>query len=141
LVRPAGHSEESHELEPAEARAAGKHGETMIYSTSARVRGPLEEVNRRRTGRALLAVGGRRLLIPPAGGTIGRSRDCDIVLDDAGISRRHAEIRPGPEGWTLADLGSTNGVLVNGQGVEGAQPLHPGDRVELGSTEIVFETG
>jgi pSer/pThr/pTyr-binding forkhead associated (FHA) protein len=58
-----------------------------------------------------------------------------------GISRHHAELRPGPGGWTIADLGSTNGVVVNGEDIRGAQPLHPGDRVELGSTEIVFEVG
>jgi hypothetical protein len=137
LVRPGGHSEESPEPEELE-----EHGQTMIYSTSARVRGPVEEANARRVApRALLAVGGRRLLVPPAGGTIGRSRDCDIVLDDVGISRRHAEIRPGTDDWTIADLGSTNGVSVNGRDIRGAQQLRPGDRVELGSTEIVFEVG
>jgi hypothetical protein len=142
LVRPGVHSGESDGLEPAGTASAGRHGETMIYSTSARVGGPVEEVNaRRRTSRALLAVGGRRLLVPPDGGTIGRSRDCDIVLDDVGVSRRHAEIRPGPQGWTLADLGSTNGVTLNGQDVAGVQSLHAGDRVELGSTLIVFEIG
>ena len=52
---------------------------------------------------------------------IGRSRDCDIVLDDAGVSRRHAEIAPTRDGWTVADLGSTNGVRVNGRDVRGAQ--------------------
>ncbi len=77
--------------------------------------------------------------MPPGGGTIGRSRECDVVLDDAGISRRHADIRPGSDGWTVEDLGSTNGVLVNGQAIRGPHALHPGDRVELGSTEIVFE--
>ena len=79
--------------------------------------------------------------MPPRGATIGRSRECDIVLDDAGISRRHAEIRPAREGWTVADLGSTNGVRLNGRALRGAQPLQAGDRVELGSTEIVFELG
>jgi hypothetical protein len=125
-----------------QARVAeqAEHGETMIYSSSARVAGPLEEAHaRQRPQRALLAVGGRRLLVPPGGGTIGRSRDCDVIVEDAGISRRHAEIRPGPDGWTVADLGSTNGVRVNGVPVAGAQLLAPGDRVELGSTEIVFE--
>jgi hypothetical protein len=137
-VRPADHSDE-HAYPPVEQE---EHGHTMIYSTSARVRGPVEETHaRRRAPRALLAVGGRRLLVPPGGGVVGRSRDCEIVLDDAGISRRHAEIRPGPEGWTVEDLGSTNGVLVNGQAIRGPQSLHPGDRVELGSTEIVFELG
>jgi hypothetical protein len=124
----------------ASAAASASAGETMIYSTSARVRGPVEEAQARRpVQRAMLAVGARRLLLPAAGGTVGRSRDCDIVLDDAGISRRHAEIRPGADGWTIADLGSTNGVLLNGKTVRGRHPLRPGDRLELGSTEITFE--
>ncbi len=118
-----------------------EHGQTMIYSTSARTRQPLEEAQTRRAARALLAVGGRRLIVPPAGGTIGRSRECDVVLDDAGASRRHAELRPDPAGWALRDLGSTNGVRVNGRAIHGAQPLRQGDRVEIGSTEIVFELG
>jgi len=116
-----------------------EHGQTMIYSTSARVRGPVEEAQARRPTRALLSVGGRRLPMPSEGGVIGRSRDCDIVLDDTGISRRHAELRRGPDGWTVTDLGSTNGVRVNGQDIHGAHPLRTGDRLELGSTEVVFD--
>ena len=135
LVRPDGHSEEPHPSEESE-----EHGKTMIYSTSARLARPLEQAGRR-PPRALLAVEGRRLLVPPAGGTIGRSRDCEIVLEDAGISRRHADIRPSADGWTVEDLGSTNGVLLNGRKLTGAQPLSAGDRVELGSTEMVFEVG
>jgi hypothetical protein len=135
LVRPEGHSEEAQLPEEPD-----EHGKTMIYSTSARLAGPLEEAGRR-PPRALLAVDGRRLIVPPGGATIGRSRDCEIVLEDTGISRRHAVIRPGAGGWTLEDLGSTNGVRLNGRALEGAQPLSAGDRVELGSTEIVFEVG
>jgi FHA domain-containing protein len=142
LSRPPGEEHEQRAA-PAPAPAARQpveHGETMIFSSSERLRGPVEDAQARRTPpRALLAVGGRRLLVPSAGGTIGRSRDCDVVLDDSGVSRRHAEIRPGPDGWTVADLGSTNGVRVNGADVRGAHALAPGDRVELGSTEIVFE--
>lgn len=119
-----------------------EHGQTMIYSTSARVRGPVEAVQaRQRVPRALLAVGGRRLLVPPAGGTIGRSRECDVVLDDAGISRVHAQLRPVSGVWQIEDLGSTNGVIVNGRQLHGSQPLQPGDRLELGSTEALFELG
>jgi len=137
LVRPPSHSEE--QRHPPQQQ---EHGQTMIYSTSARVGGPVEDAHaRQRLARALLSVGGRRLLVPPGGGVIGRSRDCAIVLEDAGISRRHAEIRPGPDGWTVEDLGSTNGVLVNGQEIRGVQPLQAGDVVELGSTQMVFELG
>ena len=117
-----------------------QHGQTMVYSNAARVRDAVEDAHARRPPqRVLLAVGGRRLLVPPDGGTVGRSRDCDVVLDDAGVSRRHAELRPGPDGWTVADLGSTNGVRVNGAQVRGVQLLRSGDLLELGTTEIVFE--
>ena len=62
------------------------------------------------------------------------------MLADANVSRRHAEIRPGAAGtWTIADLGSTNGVLVNGHRISGAEPLHPGDRIALGTADIGFE--
>ncbi len=136
LVRPADQDERHH------APQQPEHGQTMIYSTSERVSGALEDAHVRRAApRALLALGARRMLLPPDGGTIGRSRDCEVVLDDAGISRRHAEIRPGPEGWTVEDLGSTNGVLVNGRSTHGPHPLDPGDRVELGSTVMIFELG
>jgi hypothetical protein len=140
LVRPVGEDHEPHASAHVERE---EHGQTMIYSTSerlGRVGGdPIDVQARRPPERALLAVGGRRLIVPPGGGTIGRGRDCDVVLEDAGISRRHAELRPGPDGWTVADLGSTNGVRVNGAQVRGVQLLAPGDLVELGSTEIVFE--
>jgi Protein of unknown function (DUF3662)/Inner membrane component of T3SS, cytoplasmic domain len=118
---------------------ADEHGRTMIYSNSTRVREPIEQARARRSPRALLTVAGRRLLVPPEGGVIGRSRDCEIVLDDAGISRRHAELRPSGEGWSVADLGSTNGLRVNGREVRVARSLNPGDRLQLGSTEIVFD--
>jgi hypothetical protein len=138
LVRHGGHGE-AHTSAPA---AEEEHGQTMIYSTSARVRGAVAEAqSQRRMPRALLVIGSRRLLVPPGGGVIGRSRDCEIALDDAGVSRHHAQLRPQGGGWTIEDLGSTNGVLVNGVPIHGAQPLSAGDRVELGSTEIVFELG
>lgn len=118
---------------------AQEHGQTLIYSSSQRVREPIEDARSRRSTRALLLFAGRRLLVPPRGAIVGRSRECDIVVEDAGVSRQHAEIRPDADGWTLRDMGSTNGVRVNGQKLRGTYLLAPGDRVELGSTEIVFE--
>ncbi|HEV3322566.1 MAG TPA: DUF3662 and FHA domain-containing protein [Solirubrobacteraceae bacterium] len=120
-------------------RRENEHGQTMIYSSSARLREPLEQARAARPPRALLLVGGRRLVVAPEGAVIGRSRDCDVVLDDAGISRRHAHIRPTAHGWAIEDLRSTNGVLLNGERLHGSRPLQLGDRIELGSTEIVFE--
>jgi len=114
-------------------------GNTMIFSNSERVRGAVEGTGPRRRSKALLVVSGRRLLLAPGGAEVGRSRECDIVLDDSSISRRHAEVRPGASGWTIEDLDSTNGVSVNGVAVHGSQRLHTGDRIEMGSTEIFFE--
>jgi len=148
LVRVGGHSEERSGAPAEEPIPAGhlvqpldEHGQTMIYSTSARgdrlPAHPGEDPMQR--ARALLSVGPRRLPLPLQGGVVGRSRDCEVVLEDTGVSRRHAELRPGADGWVVSDLGSTNGVRVNGQDIHGAHVLHPGDRIELGSTEIVFD--
>jgi hypothetical protein len=116
-------------------------GNTMIFSNAERVREAVERSGgARRPVKALLLVSGRRLLVPPNGGVIGRSRDCEVVLEDAGVSRRHAELRPlDASTWRIEDLGSTNGVRVNGRAIQGAHTLGAGDRIELGSTEIVFE--
>jgi hypothetical protein len=123
-------------LPPAQA----DHGHTAVYSTAERKQAPLREERASRAGRAVLVTEGKRHAIPPAGATIGRSRDCDIVLQDSNVSRKHAEIRPGAQGqWTIADLGSTNGVVVNGQPARGAVPLAAGDQVELGTSKLRFE--
>lgn len=115
-------------------------GNTMIVSTSQRTREAFERAGSRRRAKALLVVAGRRLVVPPRGATIGRSRDCDIVLEDSGVSRRHAELRPrSAASWTIEDLGSTNGLRVNGKRVSGAHELHSGDSIGVGSTEMVFE--
>jgi len=117
----------------------GEHGHTMIYSTSERHRAPLTAGRAARTPRALLVVDGRRMLVPPRGGVIGRSRECDIVLDDSNVSRRHAELTPRAGGWAITDLGSTNGVRLNGRRIDQTEQLAPGDRLELGATTIQFE--
>jgi hypothetical protein len=126
------------EPEPAPHEEQDEVGNTMIFSNSERVRSAVEQSTRRRS-KALLVVSGRRLLVAPRGAVIGRSRECDVVLEDSGVSRRHAELRPQGRAWTIEDLGSTNGVRVNGLAVDGSQELLSGDRVEMGSTEMLFE--
>lgn len=111
----------------------------MIFSNSQRTRDAVEQTGARRRPKALLLVAGRRLLVAPRGATIGRSRDCDIVLEDSSISRRHAELRPAGQGWVVEDLGSTNGVRINGNTVHGPREVRTGDRIEIGSTEMLFE--
>jgi Protein of unknown function (DUF3662)/FHA domain len=119
--------------------AEDEHGHTMIYSSSERVGAPAREAQERRQSRAFVHFGGKRLLVAPQGAVLGRSRGCDIVLEDPGISRRHAEIRPAEDGWMIRDLGSTNGVYLNRSAIDGPTELRSGDHIELGETEIVFE--
>jgi Protein of unknown function (DUF3662)/FHA domain len=116
------------------------HGHTMVYSTSDRLNEQLASDRVDRHGRGIVVFGGKRFVVGAAGAVLGRSRECDIVLDDANVSRKHAEIRPGPQGWTIADLGSTNGTRVNGRDVRGAEPVADGDRLELGTALATFET-
>ncbi|MCH2170002.1 DUF4388 domain-containing protein [Myxococcota bacterium] len=68
---------------------------------------------------------------------IGRGQDCDLRLANGDASRRHAEIRSGSEGFVLRDLDSTNGTYVNGKRIQEIA-LEPGDRIEIGSSEIRF---
>ena len=118
----------------------GDHGKTMVYSTAGRVQEELHEARSARSGRAIVIAEGKRMPVGPGGAVIGRSRECDIVLQDSNVSRRHAEIRPaGGDGWTIADLGSTNGVSVNGVRIERPQTLRPGDRIEIGTSLLTFD--
>ena len=125
--------------EQAPPRQAEESGRTMIYSNAERLAEPLEERARTRAETAVLLFGGRRVVVGPAGVTIGRSRQSDIVLDDPNISRQHAEIRPRGGSWVLNDLGSTNGSRLNGRNVERSEVIRPGDEIELGSTALKFE--
>jgi Protein of unknown function (DUF3662)/FHA domain len=114
-------------------------GRTMIYSTAGRVAEPLEERARSRQQTALVLMGGKRLVVGPAGVTLGRSRQCDVMVDDPNVSRTHAEIRPRGGSWVLADLNSTNGSRLNGRRLQGPEVLKPGDEIELGTTLLTFE--
>jgi Protein of unknown function (DUF3662)/FHA domain len=71
---------------------------------------------------------------------LGRSRDCDVQLSDPNISRRHAELRQEGATFWIVDLDSTNGTELNGEPTKRAR-LETGDRITLGSTELVFERG
>ncbi|MFZ1994663.1 MAG: DUF3662 and FHA domain-containing protein [Solirubrobacteraceae bacterium] len=114
-------------------------GRTMVYSTAGRVAEPLEERARSRRQTALLLMGGKRLVVGSGGATMGRSRQCDVTVDDPNVSRTHAEVRPRGGSWVLSDLGSTNGSRLNGRRVEGSEVLKPGDEIELGNTVLRFE--
>ena len=68
---------------------------------------------------------------PPEGATLGRGAGADVVIQDASISSLHAALEPCSSGFRLRDLGSTNGVRLNGSKVLTADLKH-GDRFELG---------
>jgi predicted component of type VI protein secretion system len=70
--------------------------------------------------------------------TMGRSRECDLVIPDPNVSRTHAEIRHIGTDWFLVDLGSTNGTELNGQEVK-RQVLGAGDVIGIGTTDITVE--
>jgi hypothetical protein len=72
--------------------------------------------------------------------TIGRLSECDIVINDTGASRRHAQIRTVDGVSTLTDLGSTNGTKVNGRDVQ-STALSDGDRITVGATQIDYRSG
>jgi hypothetical protein len=128
LVRPA-------EAEGEEA-AEADFGHTMVYSVDREARRlenpPIAP------GRAILVGAGKRTPLAGTRVVIGRSRDSDVMLDDPNVSRRHAELRHEGGAWIVADLGSTNGVKVNGKRVQ-ERALAPGDEITLGLEHLRFE--
>jgi len=86
----------------------------------------------------LVLPDGRRVALGTEPLVIGRLPECDVVLNDSNVSRRHAELRRSGDGVFLTDLGSTNGTRVNGTPVR-EQILVSGDEVSVGSTKLIFE--
>jgi hypothetical protein len=70
---------------------------------------------------------------------IGSVPGNDVILQEAGVSRKHAGIRKVEGGYELADFGSTNGIYVNGERVP-RKKLGVGDIIRIGTTEIIFRT-
>lgn len=72
---------------------------------------------------------------------IGRSGDCHLALDSGLVSRRHAVLNVLPRGVVIEDLGSRNGVYVNGVLVENSRTLAPGDQIRIGDDELTLIAG
>jgi FhaA, N-terminal domain/FHA domain len=133
LVKPPAHE--------GEGPSQGEEGHTMVYSAvrdgppaGGAVAGRAEV-----STRAVVSVDDRRYVLEGPRATLGRSKDADCVLRDPNVSRHHAELRRSASGeWTIADLGSTNGVKVNDRRV-GTTRLNSGDRVTLGTTTFRFD--
>lgn len=88
-------------------------------------------------GRLVSLVDGREYAIPEHGLSLGRDAGCDVVVPGNEVSRRHADIGVGTNGYVVTDA-STNGVFVNGERVRGSQLLGRGDVVRIGSEEFRF---
>jgi hypothetical protein len=93
-------------------------------------------------GSALLVVqrgpsAGSRFLLDTDVVAAGRHPDSEIFLDDVTVSRRHAEFRRGPEGYTVADVGSLNGTYVNRDRIDEVA-LQGGDEVQIGKYRLVY---
>jgi hypothetical protein len=132
-------------VQPDRRRAAGEPagdlepGATMIYKPKAPP--PTEAASPAQLGveqeLVTLTVDGTRHEVKQRRVVLGRSRDCDIQLADANVSRRHAELRQEGASYWIVDLGSTNGMEVNGKRVKRAK-LGDGDTFTLGSTDVLF---
>jgi pSer/pThr/pTyr-binding forkhead associated (FHA) protein len=84
-----------------------------------------------------LTIAGRTQEITAPSVVLGRSREADVRIADVNVSRRHAELRQEGATYWIVDLGSTNGIEVNGKRTDRAR-VRDGDRITIGSTEIVF---
>ena len=84
-----------------------------------------------------LQVGDTKLEITAPVTVLGRGTDVDLRIDDPGVSRRHAEVRLHGDEVIIVDLGSTNGVVLDGRVVEDAA-LTDGASFRLGTTDVVF---
>jgi Protein of unknown function (DUF3662)/FHA domain len=128
------------EPEPDEPGPDLEAGATMIYKpttpVSTQAASPADLGLQREV--VTLNANGRRYEISKRRTVIGRSKDSDVQIEDANVSRRHAELRQEGTAYWIVDLDSTNGVEINGRRVKRAK-LDKGDTITLGSTDIVFD--
>src|SRR5690606_38242027 len=92
----------------------------------------------RRPGTVVM-LSGERIELGDAKTLIGRLADCDIVITDGNTSRHHAVIQRAGTGFTVSDLGSTNGTFVNGERLAGDHRLADGDTITVGAVALRFE--
>ena len=114
-------------------------GATMVYRSRAPVETQAVAPEELDVERELvtLTVDGEQHTVDSRRVVLGRSRECDLRVDDPNVSRRHAELRQEGATYWLVDLDSTNGTQLNGRTITRAK-LSDGDRIRLGDTEVVF---
>jgi len=84
---------------------------------------------------------GREFAVKPGESTVGRSPECDIVLDVAAVSRHHATLVQQADRYFVRDNGSRNGTFVNGERVVGQRELQTGDALTICDIQFQFEAG
>lgn len=72
---------------------------------------------------------------------LGREKDCHVVVEDQSVSRHHADLVPVPQGWTLRDLGSSNGTTVNGVRIQGEVLLRGDEILVFGGVRAQLSVG
>jgi hypothetical protein len=136
LVKPPAHE--------GDRPSQGEEGHTMVYSAvsqrdAAAPKSPEQRARAMVETRAVVSLDDRRYVLDGPKATIGRSKEVECVLRDPNVSRRHAELRRSTTGdWTIVDLGSTNGIKVNGRRVSSTR-LSPGDQITVGTTTFSFD--
>jgi pSer/pThr/pTyr-binding forkhead associated (FHA) protein len=119
-----------------------KSGATQQMSVSAIAalapkRAPPPRTTAATGGRLVSLVDGKEYAIPATGITMGRDAGAGVVVAQNEVSRKHAEILPGPDGYVLTDF-SANGVYVNGARVTREQRLSRADVIRVGTEEFRF---
>ena len=118
------------------------HERTNIFQNSLKTNFPPEPDHGRNSEYYLEIIEGpdKGAIHPLLNGVIhvGRHTQCELVLQDPEVSRRHLRITPVPQGWLLDDLGSTNGTLINNQRIT-LDTAQPGDRIQVGQTVLVIK--
>ncbi len=84
-------------------------------------------------------VQGQRFALSGNRMVIGRAAQCQVRVNDPGVSAEHAQITRDGDGWRIANLLSTNGTFVNGTQVRGGVRLKAGDRIRLSNVELAYE--
>ena len=125
---------------PADAPVPATVAATMVYrpATDAAAAAPVTDRAPVERVAVWLTVDGERHPVDKRVLVLGRGQECDVRLADPNVSRKHAELRQEETSYRIVDLGSTNGMEVNGRRLRQAK-LEGGDRITLGSTDVVFE--
>ena len=84
------------------------------------------------------SAGGAKIPVLYWENSIGREKTCDIILPDPSVSRDHAVLKRRERGWIIADTASRGGTFVNGRKIDAETLLRPGDRIGIGTLELVL---